>query len=125
MCSLQIFTCQTLKFGVCKNRRLCVETPKSEPRHCGGVLVFFACCSAIMKCLVLLCLIFVASCFAESDVVVLTAENFDQSISKGDWLLEFYAPWSPFCSVNRMMTIFAGADTARNLLQPMRKSPQN
>jgi len=32
-----------------------------------------------------------------SDVVVLTDANFDDFISKGDWLLEFYAPWCAHC----------------------------
>jgi hypothetical protein len=28
-----------------------------------------------------------------SDVIVLTDSNFEELTSKGNWLLEFYAPW--------------------------------
>jgi thioredoxin-like negative regulator of GroEL len=32
-----------------------------------------------------------------SDVIVLTESNFETEIKKGDWLLEFYAPWCGHC----------------------------
>jgi len=36
-------------------------------------------------------------CFAESDVIVLTDNNFDEQTAEGEWVLEFYAPWCGFC----------------------------
>ncbi|KAL6074441.1 Protein disulfide-isomerase A6 [Balamuthia mandrillaris] len=33
----------------------------------------------------------------DDSVYVLTAENFDEAISDGFWLVEFYAPWCPYC----------------------------
>jgi len=33
----------------------------------------------------------------ESDVIVLDSNNFYDSVSQGEWLVEFYAPWCGFC----------------------------
>lgn len=30
-------------------------------------------------------------------VIELTADNFDQFTSEGDWIVEFYAPWCIHC----------------------------
>jgi len=51
----------------------------------------------------LLCVFFGIVCVAHgeeavaSDVTVLTTASFDSSISEGNWLLEFYAPWCGHC----------------------------
>eukprot|EP01103_Thecamoeba_quadrilineata_P018602 TRINITY_DN7145_c0_g1_i1.p1 TRINITY_DN7145_c0_g1~~TRINITY_DN7145_c0_g1_i1.p1 ORF type:complete len:138 (+),score=27.01 TRINITY_DN7145_c0_g1_i1:32-445(+) len=57
-----------------------------------------------MKSLFLLS-IFVFIAYSTANVVVLTTESFDDSISKGDWLLEFYAPWCGHCK--RLEPIYA------------------
>jgi protein disulfide-isomerase-like protein len=49
-----------------------------------------------MKNIVIVVALLVASVFgndAPSDVVVLTTANFKDNLAKGDWLVEFYAPW--------------------------------
>lgn len=43
------------------------------------------------KLLIVLVLVGVALC--DSDVQVLTEANFDATVTSGEWLLEFYAPW--------------------------------
>jgi len=40
---------------------------------------------------------FVLANASESDVKVLTVQNFDTETAQGEWLLEFYAPWCGHC----------------------------
>jgi len=60
-----------------------------------------------MRCVFVLCVIVLVGFFggvvladqaaATSDVVVLTDATFDTSVSTGNWLVEFYAPWCGHC----------------------------
>jgi hypothetical protein len=61
-----------------------------------------------------------------SDVVVLTAANFDESTAEGKWLVELYVTLFRCCFLRRFIAAtLLGAATARNLLPFTRLLPLN